>query len=128
MPKSIFVKKSKICGRGVFAGRNFKKGETVIKWKKPRIITKSRASKLPPGEKNYLVGKSKNRYILMQPPERYVNHSCEANTRVKNMCDVASKNIKKGEEITSFYTAKTAPITFLCRCGSKNCRKIIPPK
>jgi GxxExxY protein len=31
----------------------------------------------------------------MQPPEKFVNHSCEANTQVKNSCDVAVRNIKK---------------------------------
>ena len=103
MLANIIVKKSKISGWGVFARRNFKKGETVIKWKKPKIITQSQASKLPACEKHYLLEKSKNRFILMQVPERFVNHSCEANTRIKNSSDVAARRIKKGEEIIGIF-------------------------
>ncbi len=60
----------------------------------------------------------------MQSPEKFVNHSCQANTKVKNGCDIAIKNIKKGEEITADY-GKEISVSFICRCGHKNCRGII---
>ncbi len=60
----------------------------------------------------------------MQSPERFVNHSCDANTSVKNKCDIASRDIKKGEEITSDYSNQGVEL-FKCCCGSKNCKKII---
>ncbi len=40
--KDIVVKKSKIIGKGVFAIRDFKKGEVVLKWN-PKPITKFEA-------------------------------------------------------------------------------------
>jgi len=58
----------------------------------------------------------------MQVPEKYVNHSCNANTRVGNQCDIAIRDIKKGEEITSDYGKEGSFISFKCECGSKNCR------
>ena len=59
-------------------------------------------------------------YFLMQIPERYVNHSCNANTFVKNNSDIAIRDIKKGEEITSNYS-DSEPLDFECKCGSENC-------
>jgi len=36
----VIVKKSKIHGLGVFASRNFKKGEIIIKWDTSHKLTK----------------------------------------------------------------------------------------
>lgn len=112
----IIVKKSKIKGRGVFAKRDFKKGEIVLKWN-PEILTKQEAGKLTTKQKHYLY-QGENKYFLMQPPEKYVNHSCDANTMAKNKSDIAIKNIKKGEEVTSRYTN----FSFKCKCGSEKCK------
>lgn len=127
MNKNIIVKKSKINKKGVFAARDFKKGEVVLKWK-PKALKKSEAEKLKDSQKHYLHKTSNNKYYLIQPPERFVNHSCEANTQVKNSsCDVAIRDIKKSEEITSCY-GKDALALFVCKCGSKNCKNVIKAK
>ena len=112
----IVVKKSKINGKGVFVKRDFKKGEIILRWN-PKILNKLKAGKLTTKQKHYLY-QEKNKYLLMQSPEKYVNHSCDANTMVKNKYDIAIRNIKKGEEITSSY----AKINFKCKCGSKKCQ------
>lgn len=119
----VAIKKSKISGKGVFALRDFKNGEVVLRWN-PKLIKKSEINSLSTREKTYIVNFDK-KYFLMQSPERYVNHSCEANTTVKNNSDVAVKNIKKGEEITSDYIKTQGGVSFQCKCGSKKCRKII---
>ena len=123
MNKDIIVKKSKINKKGVFATRDFRKGEVVLEWN-PKVLKKSEVEKLKDDQKHYLYEVGKNKYFLMQPPEKFVNHSCEANTQVKNSCDVAIRDIKKGEEITSDY-GKDGSISFVCQCGSKNCRGVI---
>jgi SET domain-containing protein len=41
--------------------------------------------------------------VVMQIPERYVNHSDNPNTEVIDDTDVALKDINIGEEITSNY-------------------------
>lgn len=121
---TVKVKKSKIHGLGVFATRDFKKGEIVLKWN-PRELTKAQVEKLPRAEKRYIMF-SKGKYWLMRPPERFVNHSCDANTYVRNFCDVAKRNIKTGEEITSNYSGFLSPGEQMkCKCKSKNCAKII---
>lgn len=122
---NVVVKKSKIQGKGVFAVRDFKKGEIVLKWEKPHFITEKEYHKLPKKDRKY-VDVLKGKYILMQIPERYVNHSCDANTYMGKFCDIAKRNIKKGEEITADYSEEVAmDFKMRCRCGSKNCRRII---
>ena len=99
----VIVKKSKIHGKGVFASRNFKKGEIVVKWDISRQLTKEEVDKLSENEKRY-VAYMAGKYILMQPPARYVNHSCDPNCGIKDkMSLVAMKSINVGEEITFDY-------------------------
>ena len=120
----VVRKKSKIHGFGIFAARDFKKGEIVLKWN-PRELKKEQVKGLSEGEKRYIAF-LKGKIFLMQPPERFVNHSCDANTRAENFCDVAKRDIKMGEEITANYSENMVPGERMeCNCGSKNCRKII---
>ena len=37
----------------------------------------------------------------------------------------ATKDFKKGEEITADYTNEGIPFEFRCECGSKNCKGTI---
>jgi len=68
----------------------------------------------------------KGNFVQNQSPEKYVNHSCDANTFEKDFCDIALKNIKKGEEITSDYGgAKVSEPHFKCNCKSKKCKQQI---
>jgi len=121
----IVVKESKIHGKGVFAARDFKKGEVVLKWDISHELTKKEVDEMPEEEKRYVVFFD-GKYVLMQPPERYVNHSCDANTYADNFCDVAKRDINEGEEITADYVEEGVPdLNMVCNCGSKNCRKII---
>ncbi len=91
-------------GKGVFANRDFKKGEIVIQYKlKP--ITKKEFENLPEDEKEY-THIHWGQIYLYPLPERYVNTCDNPNTLpdLKRQCDVAIKDIKKGEEITTDNT------------------------
>ena len=128
MVKDIMIKKSKIGGKGIFAGRDFKKGEIIIKWDISHQLTPEEVKKLPEAEKRYIAN-LEGKYILMQPPAKYVNHSCDANSYADNFCDIAKRHIRKGEEITANYSETMEPNEFMkCNCGSKNCRVIIKAK
>ncbi len=121
----VIVKKSKIEGMGVFAARNFKKGEVIIRWDVSHKLTKKQADKLSEKERKYLAFVN-GQYLLMQSPAKYANHSCDANTTAKDFCDVAIRDIKKGEEVTVDYSEDAdATFSMKCNCGSKNCRKVI---
>lgn len=120
----VFVKDSKIHKKGVFASKDFKKGEVVICLDTSKTITKTEYDKLKEKEKDY-IPVIKGKYIVAQEPEKYVNHSCEFNTETKNFCDVAIRNIKKGEEITTDYFKDPLGRDLKCNCGSQKCRRFI---
>ena len=122
MFENVVIKTSRINGKGVFANSDFSKGEIVLTWK-PKPIKKTEIGKLSEKEKMYIV-KGRKKFYVMQAPEKYVNHSCDPNTIAKNKSDVALRNIKKGEEITSNYSGRGID-SFKCRCGSGACEKLI---
>jgi SET domain-containing protein len=76
----VVVKNSKIKGKGVFAAKNFKKGETILFWHPKATISKKDISSLSKYEQNHITYIGKGKYIVMGIPERFVNHSCEPNT------------------------------------------------
>ncbi len=115
----IEVRDSDIEGKGLFAKDPFKKGEIVLSWK-PKVISREKADTLPEKEKHYLYPDG-DKILWMQPPERYINHSCEPNTHVVEKSDVALHDIQPGEEITSDYIDLETE-NFSCQCGSKNCK------
>jgi SET domain-containing protein len=124
--EDVFVKKSKIHGKGVFANRDFKKGEIVIKYSL-KVLTEEEFHNLSKSEKQF-TSFHDGKYFLFPSPERYVNHSCEPNVHpnLKDKYDVCIKDIKKGEEILADYTKEGVPeLNLKCNCGSKNCKKII---
>lgn len=121
----VIVRTSKIHSKGIFASRDFEKGEVVLGWDVSHILFEGKVDKMSSEEKRY-ISFLNGKYIIMQEPEKYVNHSCDANTTAKNFCDVAIRDIKQGEEITGNYVEELPPNTEMrCNCGSKNCRKVI---
>lgn len=96
----IFIGKGNLAGKGAYANRNFKKGESVIKYNL-RALTKTEYKKLPKSEKMF-THTDRGQIYLYAEPERYVNHSATPNTFQDHVqkADVALRDIKKGELIT----------------------------
>jgi len=117
--KMFEVRNSNISGKGLFATSLIKANEVVVAWH-PKVLTREEAETLPEPEQHYLYPDG-DKMLYMQPPERYMNHSCEPNTHVIGKSDVASRDIEPGEEITSDYMDLETE-NFACHCGSKNCR------
>ena len=113
------VRNSSISGKGLFAITLIKVNETVVSWH-PKVLSREEADALPVSEQHYLYPDG-DKVLYMQAPERYMNHSCEPNTHVVGKSDVASRDIKPGEEITSDYMDLETE-NFICQCDSKNCR------
>ena len=115
-------------GLGLFANRNFRKGEVVISFANT-LVNKSAASfeAVQVTDKKYLDTK----WLV---PETFINHSCDPNTKLdfrpdrKSSCYRAIKNIIKNEEITFDYNTtdwNSADGSFKCRCGSKKCYGLV---
>ena len=122
--KYIIRRKSKIHGLGFFANKDFKKGDTVIKWKSLREISATNLDKLSKAARKN-VSLVRGKYYLV-PLEGRVNHSCNSNTYLKDFRYIAKRNIKKGGEITTDYR-KEADSSFemKCDCGGSNCKGAI---
>lgn len=88
-------------GLGVFADKNFKKGETVIVYHL-RLLSPKEYKALASSEKEFVHTHKRKKY-LYSVPERFVNHSKQPNTYqdLEQQCDIALRNIKLGEEITT---------------------------
>ena len=126
MKSKVVVKRASTKGKGVFAVEPIKKGEVVLKWDMSHKLKQDDLKHLSQYDKDHLNYIGKGQYIVMASPEKYVNHSCNPNTYVKNGKDVALCYIKKGEEITTDYSANSLKSWQMeCHCGNKNCRKII---
>lgn len=115
------VRKSKIDGKGVFALRDFNPGDVVIAWDISNILTDEQYARLPEDQRRYVVW-FKGQRLYMMEPARYVNHSCDANTRPMNGYDIAVKEIDPGEEITSDYRSTMKKGERMeCKCGALAC-------
>ena len=65
--------------------------------------------------------------VLMQRPERHINHSCDPNTHVKTLSGrrlvIALREIQPGEETTYDYCINGGGDTvWTCHCGAARCR------
>ncbi len=100
----VIIGRGNLTGKGVFANRDFKKGEVVIRYHlKP--LTEQELKNLPESEKPF-THTHWGTINLYSEPERYVNHSDNPNTHqdLIKQCDAALQDIKKGEEITGDAT------------------------
>ena len=100
----VTIGKGNLARKGVYANRDFKKGEVIIKYNlKP--LTKDEYKNLPKNEKMF-THTHWGVIHLYSKPERFVNHSPIPNTYqdLVKKCDIALRDIKKGEAITTDAT------------------------
>lgn len=128
----VDVRSSPIAGRGVFAARAFGAGETILLIDDTRIVDDAHPLRPERGEvarhQDYL---AQGRIVLMAPPERYINSSCDPNTYVITRGGtrhvVALRPIARDEEVTYDYLVNCdGGVAWECRCGAARCRRVIP--
>ena len=109
MRNDVFIGKGRLARKGVYANRNFKKGEIVISYNLTPL-TEAQFENLPKSERMF-THKQKGIIYLYSEPERYVNHSAIHNTYQDLVvkADIALVNIKKGEMITTDATKDDLP-------------------
>lgn len=126
--EKVKVLDSPIQGKGVYSLRDIREGEVVLEIDDSHVV--SDPSKLTKEQNEYDCDYLANgKVILMQEPEKYINHSCEPSTYVKTTDGIrkviAMRDIKAGEEITYDYSMNgDNEGTFECHCQSRKCRKI----
>jgi len=132
MNNFVEIRKSEKHGKGLFALKDFKKGEEIYISRKGKIIGFDEIENLSEIEKIHLDRIGENKYEIIEPPGCYINHSCEPNVEEKDRVGYtgyALRDVKEGEEITVDYD-KIAYLEkpFECHCGSKNCRGLVRGK
>lgn len=101
---NVIISKGNLAGKGVYANRDFKKDEIVIKYNL-KSLTEQEFKNLQENEKEFTHTHGGVIHLYSEP-ERYVNHSKNPNTYqdITNECDIALRDIKKGEMITTDAT------------------------
>src|SRR2546423_1930911 len=125
--ENIYVDRTDHTGRGLFTRAGFKKGQTLFRLEGKIVVDSYDANYrfgsrwIGIGDKTWL-SPSRNNHGY------YINHSCDPNAGLKDkIIVVAMRDIKKGEEITIDYSLTEADPYWKmrCKCGSRNCRKVI---
>lgn len=125
MNQDVEIKTSLIEGRGIFAKKDFNPGETVLVWDTSHELSEEEREALPQSEKPFTC-RLNGKWILVQEPERFMNHSCEANTISGEGKDVAVRAIAEGEEITADYRGEMKIGSRMdCHCGAASCNGYI---
>ncbi len=129
--KELAIKKSKH-GKGVFAKKPFKPGQTILHIV-GKLITCDEDDDLDEETRSNTYRFNKD--LFLSPKGRignYFNHSCEPNAKVikkdNKLFITAVRQITIGEEIVFDYSTVLAPDDFWemnCDCGSTLCRKTI---
>lgn len=127
----VEIHKSLIHGKGMFAKNNIPKDTVIFKWG-GTFVSKS---KLPKNHDKYVIIQVDEDLYSVEPrnfPEDntyFINHSCNPNVwMIDGITFVTSKNVKKGEELTTDYALFVSEdyiSKWVCHCGAKYCRKKI---
>jgi SET domain-containing protein len=130
MKVQVWIGKSRIAGKGLFAGQAIKKDTIISRYMGTKISKAQSARALAHG--NAYICYLNDRYDIdgntLQNPPRYINHSCDPNcalqTTARAIWVVALRDIWAGEELTHQYNYEYDPeryTDFPCFCGAKNC-------
>ena len=123
----VEMQPSSIHGQGVFARRPFRRDELVLPIDDSRIVNANDPLDSSKGELEHHQDYLGDHDVLMQEPERYINHCCEPSAFVKTYDRVryvvAYRDISAGEEITYDYCINSyGDFEWECSCGHPKCR------
>ena len=135
--KKFMVRGNSIAGYGIYARQEIKKGELVFSGEErsQRLVTRRFVEQTWNEDekeifRRYAYPVSNEVFLLWDDdPSGWApqNHSCKPNTVCNGLNVVALRNIKKGEELTLDYAVflDEHMESFVCRCGTDNCRGLI---
>ncbi len=129
--RTLKVSASPIHGLGVFAARAIAQGEEILTVDDRRVVDARSPLRPELSEYDYYLDYlAKGKKVLLQNPERHLNHGCESNTCLRTRAGerrlVALRDIAAGEEFTLDYSLnRKLDKSLACRCGSQRCRGTI---
>lgn len=128
----VEVRTSKLHGRGLFAARTLPKGTYIMEYRGEKVSRREGTKRTYQQWKDgriYVFQLNKRTDIDGSPEwniARLANYSCEPNAESQNergrkVWIVATKDIRKGTEITYDYNLDFEIPPAKCLCGSKHC-------
>jgi SET domain-containing protein len=125
MPPRTYIAECSI-GRGLFAGEPIVAGAEILRFSGP-ILTLNEVRAKGPSQAANALQIGIDRYLDLDEPGRFINHSCAPNAAViRDTTVVAIRPIAAGEEIRFDYSTTISDgWTMACRCGADDCRSLI---
>jgi [histone H3]-lysine36 N-trimethyltransferase len=109
-------------GKGVFALRDFAKGEFIFRRRNGRVYRNAELHRLSRADRMHLTELDYERSAVVLPPGAYLNHSCEPNAMRSGVKVFAWRRIRRGEEVTIDYRLNAfGGGRWPCLCGSRSC-------
>lgn len=118
----VVVREAGSKGKGVFALRDFRRGEFIFRRRHGQVIAVSRIDRLSAEDRRHLCELDRATSAVLLPPGRYLNHSCEPNAMRSGVKVFAWRSIRRGDEITIDYRLNAyGGERWSCECGSARC-------
>lgn len=137
----LLIRRSRIHGRGVFAGELIPPRVRVIEYSGERITQKVTRERF---ERRWIRGKRRTTYFFSLSRNwnidgsvggsgaEIINHSCEPNLRTRvirgHIYYFSRTAIQPGQELLVDYRFRKNALKVPCRCGSAKCRGTINRK
>lgn len=113
------MRQAGVKGLGVFALRDFSRGEVVLRFERGRVVHIAELAALSPWEREHLGELSAGTCQILPPPRCYLNHACTPNAISSSDAVHAWRAIRAGDEITIDYRLNALDDWELhCACGA----------
>jgi [histone H3]-lysine36 N-trimethyltransferase len=122
MRRDVVVGEAGVKGLGVFARRDFARGEFIFRRRHGRVVANRDILSLSEEEQRHLCELDFETCAVLLPPGCYLNHSCDPNAIRSGVNVYAWREIHAGEEITIDYRLNAHDgERWVCACGAADC-------
>ena len=122
MIRDVAVREAGAQGLGVFALREFKRGEFIFRRRHGAVVANDDIARLPAEDQRHLCELDWQTSAVILPPGCYLNHSCDPNAMRSGVKVFAWCDIGCGDEITIDYRLNAfGDDRWDCICGGLSC-------
>jgi len=124
--RDVVVGEAGVKGLGVFARRDFVRGEFIFRRRHGRVVANRDIPSLSEEEQRHLCELDFATSAVLLPPGCYLNHSCDPNAMRSGVNVSAWREIHAGEEVTIDYRLTAHDGEYWeCVCGAANCQSYV---
>jgi SET domain-containing protein len=122
MISDVEVRDTGARGKGVFALRAFEPGEFIFRRRHARVVRLDELDSLSEDDIMHLCELDWDRFAILEPPGRFLNHCCDPNAMRSGVKVFAWQPIRAGDEVLIDYRLNaTGGERWTCLCGSASC-------